>query len=338
MKIAPELLIEKLRSGETLPSVLGAVGEEEYYRSRIAHLLEEYVFHATDETDRAITVLEKNAGLAELENAVNSYPFFSGRSLVILREGKLTAGNQESGRALAALLSDVPEYCTVLVDVPKLDGRGHLYRYLRDDALLCECASLKPSALGPWLSRRAAELGGRLDAGAQAAISEYLAAVDKAPLLLLSRELEKIALYAGTRTLWTQKDVEAVFSSLPEVSGFALVNAVAAHQLTETLRLLAVERGRRGGSFMLLLGQLGYQLRRLLRLRELLRQGADKAQIIAALKLHPYVASRLLAQSRRFSENRLKEALLSLARLNIEVRRGGRQYRRLEEILIVLLS
>ena len=56
---------------------------------------------------------------------------------------------------------------------------------------------------------------------------EYLSAADTAPLLLLEQEIEKLYVYGGKRRIWTKADVEAVFSSLPEVSRFALLTAIA---------------------------------------------------------------------------------------------------------------
>lgn len=46
----------------------------------------------------------------------------------------------------------------------------------------------------------------------------------------------------------------------------------------------------------------------------------------------------MIEQSRRFQLGELERALLELSQLNIEVRYGGRQFEKLEEIIIKLLS
>ena len=47
---------------------------------------------------------------------------------------------------------------------------------------------------------------------------------------------------------------------------------------------------------------------------------------------------KMAEQSRRFGLGELERALLELSQLNIEIRYGGRQFEKLEEILIRLLS
>ena len=55
------------------------------------------------------------------------------------------------------------------------------------------------------------------------------------------------------------------------------------------------------------------------------------------MKLNPYVAKNLQREVRGFSTQSLTQALLALAQLNIDLRKGGRDYARLEEILVSLL-
>lgn len=47
---------------------------------------------------------------------------------------------------------------------------------------------------------------------------------------------------------------------------------------------------------------------------------------------------KMQEQCRRFSEAKLRDALLELTQLNVDLRRGGREYSILEEILLRLLA
>ena len=44
-------------------------------------------------------------------------------------------------------------------------------------------------------------------------------------------EIEKLSVYAGERKIWTKDDIEQTFAALPEVSRFALLNAIAEKKL-----------------------------------------------------------------------------------------------------------
>ena len=345
MEIKPEELIYKLQNGAQLPqgNLLVVYGEEDYYRQQIVTALPEALFQGVDSADRAITSFDKDTDLNELASIINTYPFFSGQSLVVLKDEKLLAAKAESEARkqqldkLADILSDIPDYCTVLVSASKLDKRTKLFKALKKTALMCECASIKLNNLSQWLDGQAAAYGARWSFDAVGKIIEYLQPVDKIPLKLLQQEIAKLAVYAGERKQWTAEDVETIFSALPEASSFAIINALGKRNVPEVLQLLAAEK-KKGTNVLPLCALITFKLRQMLQYLELSSSGFDYKGIVAELKLNPYVAKNLQREVRGFTAQALTKALLELAQLNIDLRKGGRDYTRLEEILLQLLS
>ena len=345
MEIKPEELIYKLQNGAQLPqtNLLVVYGEEDYYRQQIVTALPEALFQGVDSADRAITSFDKDTDLNELASIINTYPFFSGQSLVVLKDEKLLAAKAESEARkqqldkLADILSDIPDYCTVLVSASKLDKRTKLFKALKKTALMCECASIKLNNLSQWLDGQAAAYGARWSFDAVGKIIEYLQPVDKIPLKLLQQEIAKLAVYAGERREWTAEDVESIFSALPEASSFAIINALGKRNLPEVFVLLAAEK-KKGTNVLPLCALITFKLRQMLQYLELSSSGFDYKGIVAELKLNPYVAKNLQREVRGFTAQALTQALLELAQLNIDLRKGGRDYTRLEEILLQLLS
>lgn len=345
MEIKPEELIYKLQNGAQLPqtNLLVVYGEEDYYRQQIVTALPEALFQGVDSADRAITSFDKDTDLNELASIINTYPFFSGQSLVVLKDEKLLAAKAESEARkqqldkLADILSDIPDYCTVLVSASKLDKRTKLFKALKKTALMCECGSIKLNNLSQWLDGQAAAYGARWSFDAVGKIIEYLQPVDKIPLKLLQQEIAKLAVYAGERREWTAEDVESIFSALPEASSFAIINALGKRNLPEVLQLLAAEK-KKGTNVLPLCAIITFKLRQMLQYLELSSSGFDYKGIVAELKLNPYVAKNLQREVRGFTAQALTKALLELAQLNIDLRKGGRDYTRLEEILLQLLS
>lgn len=345
MEIKPEELIYKLQNGAPLPqaNLLVVYGEEDYYRQQIVTALPEALFQGVDSADRAITSFDKDTDLNELASVINTYPFFSGQSLIVLKDEKLLAAKAESEARkqqldkLADILSDIPDYCTVLVSASKLDKRTKLFKALKKTALMCECASIKLNNLSQWLDGQAAAYGARWSFDAVGKIIEYLQPVDKIPLKLLQQEIAKLVVYAGERREWTAEDVESIFSALPEASSFAIINALGKRNLPEVLMLLAAEK-KKGTNVLPLCALITFKLRQMLQYLELSSRGFDYKGIVAELKLNPYVAKNLQREVRGFTAQALTKALLELAQLNIDLRKGGRDYTRLEEILLQLLS
>lgn len=161
--------------------------------------------------------------------------------------------------------------------------------------------------------------------------------VDKVPLKLLQQEIAKLAVYAGGRKQWTAENVETIFASLPEASSFAIINASGKHDLPEVLSLLAAEK-KKGINVLPVCALITFKLRQMLQYLELADKGFDYKGIVAELKLNPYVAKNLQREVRGFKAQGLTQAVLDLAQLNIDLRKGGRDYLRLEEILLKLLA
>ncbi len=95
MEIKPEELLFKLQQGGGLPDnirVLAVYGDEDYYRRKIAAAVTAFIFADVEEADREITVFEKDTDLRQLTAAINTYPFFCGRSLVVVQDERLWGG------------------------------------------------------------------------------------------------------------------------------------------------------------------------------------------------------------------------------------------------------
>ena len=346
MEIKAEELLYKLQQGQELPGnsqLVVVFGEEDYYRQQIVQALPEVLFKGVDSADREVQVFEKDTDLHQLSAAINTYPFFCGQSLVVLQDEKLLAAKAESDNRkqqldkLADILSDLPDYCTVLVNASKLDKRTKLFKALKKQGLMCECNSIKLNNLSPWLEEQAREHGAKWQFEAVGRIMEYLQPVDKVPLKLLQQEIAKLAVYAGARKLWTAEDVDTIFAALPEASSFAIINAMGKRNLAEVLGLLAAEK-KKGTNVLPLCALITFKLRQMLQYLELSGRGFDYKGILAEIKLTPYVAKKLQREARGFTTKSLTHALLDLAQLNIDLRKGGRDYARLEEILLTLLS
>lgn len=344
MEISSEKLLETLDKHLEIPRVVIIWGEEGYYKEKITKAVVQTTFAAVAERDKEIVVFDKELPLKELETAINSYPFFSGKNMVLIKDPKIlkqdkqqeSETRKEQQMQLAELLSNLPDFCQIVCTVPKLDKRSKFYKTLLPIAAIVESKTIKSYNLRPWLDEQAALYGCMWEYGAAELVVEYMAAADNVPLLLLANEIEKLAIYAGTRKKWTRQDVEAIFSELPEVSIFALTNAIAEKKTEETLTLLALEE-KRGTNVLKVAGIVSSQIRKLWQVKELMEAGYDKTGIANELKLHPFIAQKTMMQSKFFTTASLQKCLTALAQLNMDLRKGGRRFEQLEEILVVLL-
>lgn len=331
-----------------MPNLIVAWGDESYYKDAIKDAMEKSVCGDVPESERSQQIFDGAVDFAALQEAINTYPFFSGKNFIIIKEPQILSKEKSPGdkageskkddiKKFTDILGDIPEYTYVLCLCGKLDKRLVFYKTVSKIAAVVECSSIKSYSLKPWLDEQAAQYGARFDYRATALIMEYMSVTETVPLLLLQGEIAKLAIYAGKRKIWTNEDVAQIFSSLPEVSGFALGNAIREHKLGKVLELLSVEQKKDRNNFIAVLARVSYEIKRLCKIKEFTTTGASKDMITAKLRMHPYAVQLYMQSCQRFSLQKLEKCLTDLNQMNMEMRQGGRQWPLLEEKLVMLL-
>ena len=354
--ISPDQFKKQIENGN-IPTVVCIVGEEPYYRDFTRRTLLDAIFTDTPPDSRDITVFEEKTDMKKLDTLINTYPFFSGRTVILITDKELLNPKAEaegkkaksSGKGKAKevslskqeqfqkMLGDVPEFCTVILQAEKMDGRQKFTKFLQKETVFVDCSPVDSRYLPVWLARQAEQRGGHLDRSAVQRIQEYLATVDNPPLQLLAAEVEKIAVYAGDRKNWTAADVDMLFSALPEIGVFALNNAITAQNTVLALQLLAEEQ-KKNTYLPLLIAKLLTHLRSILMVKEGQRLGRSASQIAAESHKAPFLISMWQKEGTKFTEARLRNGIQALDTLVEEISLGGRQYDRLEEIIAVLCA
>lgn len=356
LEVSAETFLNTLQRDKGCPHLVVAYGDEPFFKKSLTKAFREKAF--PQGTDCNEWNFKGEFDLSALQEAINEVPFFGGQNWVLIEDPKILeakakekkpqpehkkAGSRKKSRTLTPMelfvqiLSDVPEYTYVLCLCEKLDKRQSFYKTASKKAVVADCSSLKPypSQLQPWLRSQADRLGARLDNEAMNLILEYVSASEKAPLLFLQQELQKLALYAGKRKIWTAEDVKQMFSQLPEISGFALGNAVGEGRLDKVLQLLAEEKKNTGDSgFYPLLVRMCSTFRRMLQIKELQASGARQDYIVSVTKYHPYAVKMAMGYNEHYSHKALVDAYIGLGKTALESRQGGRTWPRLEEVLV----
>ena len=347
MKIEATSFLAQLHTDKPLPRVLAIVGEEAYYRDKVRKSVLQKIFAPAAPEEYELTTFSEKTDLNQLVNTVNTYPFFGGKNAVLItdqellspreREGKTSKAGEERLKKLLDLLSDVPDFCTILLQAAKLDGRQKLSKTLQKEHCVVVCEPLKSYRLEPWLRDQAQQRGASFTREGLERVLSYMMNVDTVPMQLLAGEIEKLSLYAGSRKSWTGADVDHIFAALPEANNFALADALLNGETTNFLNLLTMER-RKGTNLMAVLGMILYQMRNLLAAEECRRLSLDKEVMARRLRLHPFVVNKAWTAAAHYPHQAVYEAVRDLDQLNIDFRRGGRGFAKLEEIAVSLLS
>ena len=338
----------KLRAG--VPHVTLLAGEEPYYIGKaeaaiLAALL-------PDEAERAasVQVLERDPSPYDLAGMLETVPFLSEKSVLVLRgtnffrekkgaeedvpKGK--AKDKETERLLAAI-ADMPETNYVIFETgAKADKRKKLTKAVEKAGAVLDAEPERPWTIEPWLRGKLAEMGRSFDREATVYFMNVISAMDPVSLGFLDQELSKLALYTDAKR-FTRADLEHAFSSVPEVSGFAIKDAISERNVKKALSIL--ERELSDGVYQpLILAGLVRHVRQLWQAKRLMARGVRGKALAQPLGLekNPYIAEKLGRASQAFEENTLRAAFLELADADYLLKTGQAGPELLEHAVISL--
>jgi len=132
-------------------------------------------------------------------------------------------------------------------------------------------------------------------------------------------DLEKLVTYSGTRMTITAEDVETIIGRDIAYSAFDLTDAIGYKDGAQALRVVKelVSRGRRSYE---IIGALSWHLKRLLWAHDLLKQGKNHQQVIAALRVSGRFRDKFLSHIRQFKRKELREKLTMLLSADIDIK------------------
>lgn len=302
------------------PCVYIFMGEDDTaVREEIAKLSRKLGDPATAEMNTSR--LEPGANLDALRRAALAAPFLAERRLVIAQLVVKTFNAADARKRLTEFLNEVPaSTALVLLEVTVYEDKHWLMKWAdaaEGRAFVREFNLPQGAQLASWLSQRAKELGGELQAQAAAALAQ-MQATDKAAA---EQELDKLLAYVNYSRAITAADVQAV--SLPSGEHgdfFALADALSAangQRAMQALLPLLEERD----SILLYFSMVGH-FRALLQSKDLLNAGQGEAEIAKQLSMHPYRAKKLSTQARQFSAQSLERIYTRLLDYDEQIKTG----------------
>jgi len=141
----------------------------------------------------------------------------------------------------------------------------------------------------------------------------------------LSSEIEKLSVWAGHDQIG-QDEVELLVAARADVPPFVLTDAWGRRDVGAVLGACEsiLERSARSGEAYILVGRLAAHVRRVQSCQNLDLAGVRPREAAGELKMHPFAAEKAFAQSRNFSVEELREAIVRLADLDLALKGGSR--------------
>jgi DNA polymerase-3 subunit delta len=177
--------------------------------------------------------------------------------------------------------------------------------------------------LPEWVGEQFARLGAPVERDACRALVEAVGE----DVGDLTSEIQKLATWANGEQI-TRANVEELAVGRAETPIFAVTDAWGRRDVAGVLRafetLLERDSGPRSGTLLRLAALLGNHVARVRTCRTLAAEGVRPRDAASKLKMHPYAAENAFRQAQQFSEHELRQAAISLSRLDLALKGNSR--------------
>lgn len=338
-------VLEQIKKNQIKPIYL-LYGEEAYFIRQIEQAVIKAVL-APDEMDMNLVILEREPTTNELMALIETVPFMGGKNVIVVRgtslfrqkkagSGEETEGIDTAADRLLQLVATMPDYVHVIFSTSdKADKRRKLFKMVEKYGVTVEVAPLKAKDVRGWLASKLGELNKKMASDGMEYFLGIVSLMSKVSLGFLHNELEKIALFTGKRIIITQQDLVTIMSAIPEISVFAMIDAVSQKQVGKALQLIG-EQLEAGEHPLKLISLLARQVRMMWQAKEMATRGYSSRDVAEKLGLVPFIGEKMLKQSKNFTVEILKQTMVSLATADHDLKSGRTNPMVLEEIIIAM--
>ncbi len=289
-----------------------------------------------DKQTELVTIdCDSKPAVGEIISAIDSSPFFGTRNVVLVKNANFFSGDKKFER-LENILRDMQPTNYVIFTAKAADKRRKLYKIIDKVGGVLEADPLRPWEVDDWLNAKLKSLGKIMRSEARRHFNERLGILPEISLWYLENELDKVALNVDGNEI-TAADLRRIMLAPPEVSNFALTDAVDERKASKAVYLLKTQ-ARDYGKLPLVTTLLVNHVRRLLRAKFFIAQGVTGRRLGEPLEMNPYIAQKLGETAKSYKEKILEEVFVELAEADFKLKTGRAGVEALERIIIKLCN
>ena len=312
-------------------------GEEQFLMNHYLDKLRKNLLDELTESFNYHRFNTENFDLRSFADAVENLPMMAEHTLIQVEDIDLFKLPEQDRQTMAQILSDIPDYCTVVFVYVTVswnpDSRlKKLWAAVSEHGAVVEFAKQEPKDLIPWIGRHFANRGKRIPND----LCSYLIDITGGTMTALSGEIDKICAYSGADMI-TRSDIDAVVEPVMEAMVYQMTDFLGqgkyVHALDKLHQLLKLQNDP-----LSILGAIGGHFRRISAARILLDHGKQAGDMMKLYGLKPYPAQKAMDTARRFSPSFCASAAELVLETDRQIKTSFDEPERLLELLILQLA
>ncbi len=275
--------------------------------------------------------------IRDFADAVENLPMMAENTFIWVDEIDIFKLNESEREKMTAVLSDIPEYCSVvftyIASEFKPDKRlKKLWDAVNSNGLIVNFEKQNQRDLIAWVTRHFAAEKKSISSD----LCAYLIDITGGTMTALAGEISKICAYSGSDII-VKSDIDAVTEPVMEAVAFEMTNLMvqgqygAALQKLHTLFKMQQEP-------VVILGAIGAHFRRLGVARTLQDHGKTYSDLMRICGMSDYAAKKTMDMSRRFSAKFCAFAAELILETDNALKTSYDEPQRLLEVLILRLA
>lgn len=270
-------------------------------------------------------------------DAVENLPMMAESTFVQVDEIDLFKMAEADRNKMVDILSDIPEYCTVVFTYEtvawKPDKRlKKLWDAIDTNGTIVEFAKQDQRDLVAWITRHFAAHEKRISAD----LCAYLIDITGGTMTAISGEIEKICAYSGAHEI-KKSDIDAVTEPVLDAVVFQMTDMLSEGRYSGALQKLQ-QLFKMQQEPLAILGAIGTHFRRIGTARTLLDHGRNASELQKLCGIPDYPARKTMEAARRFRPEFCAKAAELVLETDYKMKTSFDDNERLLELLILQLA
>jgi len=312
-------------------------GEEDFLLNHYLSQMRKLLLDPLTESFNYHRLNNETFEIRSFADAVENLPMMAQHTFVQVDDVDLFKMNDADRTKMAEILSDIPDYCTVVFTYVtaawKPDKRlKKLWEAVSGNGEIVEFARQDQRDLIAWVSRHFAARNKRISTD----LCAYLIEITGGTMTALSGEIQKICAYSGADQI-KKSDIDAVTEPVLDAVVFQMTDLLGAGRYDQALvklqQLLKMQQEP-----LAILGAVGGHFRRVSAARILLDHGRNASELQKLCGIPDYPARKTMEAARRFPREFCEKAAQLILETDYRIKTSYDNSERLLELLILQLA
>ena len=312
-------------------------GEESFLLNHYLGQMKKQLLDPVTESFNFHRFTQETFAIRDFADAVENLPMMAESTFVQVDDIDLFKMNEEDRTKMTEILSDIPEYCTVVFTYLTVDWKPDkrlkkLWDAVDGNGCIVEFAKQDQRDLVAWIQRHFTAHKKRIDPQ----LCVYLIEITGGTMTALSGEIDKISAYSGAEEI-KKSDIDAVTEPVLDAVVFQMTDMLSDGRydlaLQKLQQLLKMQQEP-----LAILGAVGGHFRRIATARVLMDHGKNAGELARIYKIQEFAARKSMEAARRFRPEFCQKASQLILETDRAIKTSYDEPDRLLELLLLQLA